>query len=94
MCLPESARLVKWSRASHEDPPSSRSAPLLPSRLRGGPVRLVDRVGGTTRRGRYACARRAIMIRPNDFERISSIDSPVASASCSVTAPHAMPRRK
>ena len=39
-------------------------------------------------------ARRAAMILTNDLLRISSSDSPVASASCSVTAPHAMPRRK
>ena len=38
--------------------------------------------------------RRAAMIFTNDRPRISSVDSPVASASCSVTAPHAMPRKK
>ena len=41
-----------------------------------------------------AWARRAAMILTNDLLRISSSVSPVASASVSVTAPHAMPRRK
>src|SRR5690606_18845572 len=42
----------------------------------------------------HALARRAAMIFTNDLPRFSSNDSPVASASCSVTAPHAMPRKK
>ena len=41
-----------------------------------------------------ALSRRAAMIFTNDLLRISSSVSPVARASCSVTAPHAMPRRK
>ena len=39
-------------------------------------------------------ARLAARIFTNDLLRISSSVSPVASASCSVTAPHAIPRRK
>jgi hypothetical protein len=42
----------------------------------------------------YLPPRRAAMIFTNDLLRISSRESPVASASCSVTAPQAMPRRK
>lgn len=44
--------------------------------------------------GGQVFARRAAMIFTNDLLRISSSESPVARASCSVTAPHAMPRRK
>lgn len=59
-----------------------------PSRRRGAPEG-----PGTQVRGQ-AFWRRAAMIFANDLSRISSSESPVASASRSVTAPHAMPRRK
>ena len=67
-----------------------RRSPCLPE---SRPLcnRLPPRADGA---GGHFWARRPAMIFTNDFERISSTVRPVARASASVTAPHAIPRRK
>jgi hypothetical protein len=82
LCLHESSRLRNPRGA---EPLWVRSLAVPGA---GGPV------SGGGGQGLVFGARRAAMIFANDLLRISSSVSPVVSASCSVTAPHAMPRRK